>query len=410
MIDSTTVFTYIMATTNCYSHLGPIADDSILGLSTLFQKDPREEKANLTIGIFLDETGKLPLMKAVEIARNRLMDRREPHGYKPITGYPLFNQRIQELVFGTESEAVQSKRIFTAQGLGGTGSLHVGARFAQLSLGAKKGVASAPTWANHLMILKQAGYEVSQYPYFDPKTKGVDFAAMESYLKTLDPMTVVVLHACCHNPTGADLTKEEWQKVLEIVQERRLYPLLDIAYQGFGFGVDEDAYAPRLFAEAGIPFMVASSCSKNFGLYGERVGAIHFVTEDAHQADLVRMNLAPQIRGEYSNPPAFGAQVVAEILTDPELRQIWFDEVDGMRTRIRGMRELFAEKGREAGLDLDFATRQNGMFSFTGLTGEQMDLLMKDWGVYGVRNGRFCMAGLNNRNVDLVVRAIKAVS
>lgn len=399
-----------MSTSNCYSHLVPVADDSILGLSTLYQKDPREEKANLTIGIFLDETGKLPLMKAVEIARNRLMARRAPHGYSPITGLPLFNQRIQELVFGATSEAVQSKRIYTAQALGGTGALHVGARFAHLSLGAQVGTASSPTWANHLMILNQAGYKVSQYPYFDPSTKGVDFEAMASYLKTLEPMTVVILHACCHNPTGADLSKEEWQQVLEIVRERNLYPLLDIAYQGFGFGVDEDAYAPRLFVDAGIPFMVASSCSKNFGLYGERVGAIHFVTGNAQEADLVRMNLAPQIRGEYSNPPAFGGQVVAEILSDPELRQIWLDEVNGMRSRIRRMRELFAQKGQEAGLDLSFAIRQNGMFSFTGLTGEQMDLLMKDWGVYGVRNGRFCMAGLNDHNVDLVVRAIKGVS
>ncbi len=399
-----------MSTSNCYSHLVPVADDSILGLSTLYQKDPREEKANLTIGIFLDETGKLPLMKAVEIARNRLMARRAPHGYSPITGLPLFNQHIQELVFGATSEAVQSKRIYTAQALGGTGALHVGARFAHLSLGAQVGTASSPTWANHLMILNQAGYKVSQYPYFDPSTKGVDFEAMASCLKTLEPMTVVILHACCHNPTGADLSKEEWQQVLEIVRERNLYPLLDIAYQGFGFGVDEDAYAPRLFADAGIPFMVASSCSKNFGLYGERVGAIHFVTGNAQEADLVRMNLAPQIRGEYSNPPAFGGQVVAEILSDPELRQIWLDEVNGMRSRIRRMRELFAQKGQEAGLDLSFAIRQNGMFSFTGLTGEQMDLLMKDWGVYGVRNGRFCMAGLNDHNVDLVVRAIKGVS
>lgn len=399
-----------MSTANCYSHLGPVADDSILGLSALYQQDPREEKANLTIGIFLNEQGKLPLMKAVEAARTRLMDRHEPHGYKPITGLPLFNRHMQALVFGSESEAVRSGRILTVQSLGGTGALHVGTLFAARSLGAKQGVVSAPTWANHRLILRQAGYEVGQYPYFAPDTGTVDFEAMTTYLKTLAPMTVVILHACCHNPTGADLTKEQWQTVLEIVRERGLFPLLDIAYQGFGFGIEEDAYAPRLFAAAGIPFMVASSCSKNFGLYGERVGALHVITGNADETELVRQNLAQQIRGEYSNPPAFGSSVVAEILDDPELKQLWLSEVNGMRARIRAMRTLFADKGAEVGLDLSYAKHQNGMFSFTGLSGEQMDRLREDWGVYGVRNGRFCMAGLNEHNVDLVIRAIRAVS
>ncbi|EJW98484.1 aromatic-amino-acid aminotransferase, partial [gut metagenome] len=263
-----------MSTVNCYSQLESVPDDSIYGLNTLYQKDPRKEKANLTIGIFLNEEGKLPLMKAVQIAQNRLMDRHEPHGYIPIPGLPRFNQSIQALVFGADSEAVRSGRILTVQALGGTGALHVGALFAARSLGAKQGVVSAPTWANHLMILRQIGYEVAQYPYFDPQSGAVDFDSMTAYLKKLAPMTVVILHACCHNPTGADLTKEQWQIVLEIVRDRGLFPLLDIAYQGFGFGIDEDAYAPRLFAEARIPFMVASSCSKNFGLYGERVGAL----------------------------------------------------------------------------------------------------------------------------------------
>lgn len=384
-------------------------DDPILGLIELYKNDPRDTKVNLGVGVFLDEKGRLPLMKAVGAAEARLVERGAPHGYIPMSGLPGYCQRLQELVFGVDHEAVLAGRISTVQSMGGTGALHLASVFAHLHLGADKGVVSDPTWGNHITLFEHAGLRTSRYPYFDPETANVNFDGMMATLRGLEPKTVVLLHACCHNPTGVDLTPAQWEEVVNVVREHELLPLLDIAYQGFGTGLDEDAAVVRRFADAGLNFMVASSCSKNFGLYGERAGALHVVTTNAAEARIVTSILKSLVRAEYSNPPTHGAAVVAEILSDPALRQSWVDEVTAMRTRILSMRHRLEEEGTKLGADLSFATRQKGMFSFTGLNAEQMLVLRETYGVYGVKNGRICIAGINEDNVGYVAQALANV-
>lgn len=392
-----------------FSSLQPAPDDPILGLNELFKNDARAEKVNLGVGVFLNEEGKLPLMKAVAEAEKRLVDRGAPHGYIPMSGLPSYCSAIQKLVFGAESEPVLSGRICTIQSLGGTGALRLGSVFAHDVLGLKKAVVSDPTWGNHITLFKHAGLEVAKYPYYDKATGLVNFDGMKAALKALDAGTVVLLHACCHNPTGVDLTHEQWKEVVEIVKERDLFPFLDIAYQGFGSGLDEDAFAPRLLAAEGLTFMVASSCSKNFGLYGERTGGLHIVTPNAREAVVVQSIIKSIVRAEYSNPATHGAAAVSEILNDPELKAAWVDEVTGMRSRIHSMRTALTAAGEKLSVDLSFAARQAGMFSFTGLNADQMIALREKHGVYGVNNGRICVAGLNTKNVDYVAKAIADV-
>lgn len=384
-------------------------DDPILGLNVLYKQDTRDTKVNLGVGVFLDEEGQLPLMDAVGQAEARLVKRGAPHNYIPMSGLPAYCQSLQALVFGADNEAVLSGRIATIQSLGGTGALHLGAMFAHLLLNLNQAVVSNPTWGNHITLFEHAGFTVGKYPYFDPTTKAVDFEGLMASLQALEPGTVVLLHACCHNPTGVDLTYDQWTQVIEVLQARDLFPFLDIAYQGFGSGLDEDATAVRRLAAAGMTFMVASSCSKNFGLYGERTGALHVVTPNAKEAAVVTSILKSLVRAEYSNPPTHGAAVVAEILTDDALRQVWVNEVTTMRTRILAMRHRLKEEGDKLNADLSFATRQTGMFSFTGLNKDQMLALRETFGVYGVTNGRICIAGLNENNVSYVAKALAGV-
>ena len=384
-------------------------DDPILGLNELYKNDTRDTKVNLGVGVVLDEEGRLPLMNAVGQAEARLVERGAPHGYIPMSGLPAYCQAIQKLVFGADNEAVLTGRISTVQSMGGTGALHLGAMLAHLYLNLNNAVVSNPTWGNHITLFEHAGFTTGKYPYFDPTTSAVNFEGLLDTLKTLEAGTVVLLHACCHNPTGVDLTYDQWTQVIEVLQERDLFPFLDIAYQGFGSGLDEDATAVRRLVAAGMTFMVASSCSKNFGLYGERAGALHVVTPNAKEAAVVTSILKSLVRAEYSNPPTPGAAVVAEILTDDALRQAWVDEVTMMRTRILAMRQRLKEEGDKLGADLSFATRQTGMFSFTGLNKDQMLALRETFGVYGVTNGRICIAGLNEKNVSYVAKALAGV-
>lgn len=384
-------------------------DDPILGLNILYKQDTRDTKVNLGVGVFLDEEGRLPLMDAVGQAEAHLIERGAPHNYIPMSGLPTYCQSLQALVFGADNEPVLSGRIATIQSLGGTGALHLGAMFAHHLLNLNKAVVSNPTWGNHITLFEHAGFTVGKYPYFDPTTNAVDFEGLMASLQTLEPGTVVLLHACCHNPTGVDLTYDQWTQVIEVLQARDLFPFLDIAYQGFGSGLDEDATAVRRLATAGMTFMVASSCSKNFGLYGERTGALHVVTPNAKEATVVTSILKSLVRAEYSNPPTHGASVVAEILTDNALRQVWMNEVTMMHTRILAMRHRLKEEGDKLGADLSFATRQTGMFSFTGLNKDQMLTLRETFGVYGVTNGRICIAGLNENNVSYVAKALAGV-
>lgn len=392
-----------------FQHLDPMPDDPILGLNELFKTDERPEKVNLGVGCYLTEAGNLPLLDVVEEAETRLSEKKLPHGYMPMSGIPKFCEAVKHLVFGEASPAVVEGRITTIQTLGGTGALQLGAAFAHQYLGVAKAVVSDPTWGNHIAIFKGDGLTVSKYPYLNAAKDGVDFEAMLAALNEVEEGSLVLFHACCHNPTGVDLSHEEWRKVLEVVKARDLLPLLDMAYQGFGDGLEEDAFAMRLFAESGIRFMAATSCSKNFALYGERVGALHVVCGDKREAEVATSILKALVRAEYSNPPAHGANVVAEVLGDPELKKRWFKDVVEMHDRICEMRRALAEAGEAEGADLSFATKQKGMFSFTGLTPEEMDRLREEFAVYGVRNGRICVAGLNHRNVGYVAKAMAAV-
>ncbi len=395
-------------TQSLFSSLQALPDDPILGLNEEFKKDPRPNKVNLGVGVYLTEEGKLPLLKTVETAEQRLVARQTTHGYTPMSGNPLFCEALQHLVFG-ESVARTEKRIATIQTLGGTGALRLGAMLAHEALGASAGIVSNPTWGNHVSLFEHAGLAVSRYPYYDPAGHALNRDAFFSALEALAPKTVVLLHACCHNPTGVDLSHEDWTRVLEIVQERHLIPFMDMAYQGLGNGLDEDAFALRLFANAGVSLLAATSCSKNFGLYGERTGALHVVTGSSQEAAVIESILKSTVRKEYSNPPAHGGQIVAEILTNPELSAAWRAEVLEMRTRVRSMREALAKAGKDAGINLDFVVDQQGMFSFTGLKAEQMEKLRQDYAVYGINNGRICIAGLNHSNVSYVAESLAKV-
>lgn len=392
-----------------FAALAPMPDDPILGLVDLFKKDPRAEKVNLGVGVFLNEDGKLPLMACVEEAEKRLLARRQPRGYMPMSGMPQYCAAVQQLVFGKTNPAVLEGRISTIQTLGGTGALQLAAAFAHQFLAVNASVVSDPTWGNHIAILKADGLEVGKYPYLSADRASIDFEAFKASISALAPKTLVLMHGCCHNPTGLDFTQDQWREVAKIVVEKDLLPLLDMAYQGFGSGLEEDAFAIRLFTEEGITFMAATSCSKNFGLYGERVGALHIVTDSKKEADVVTSIMKRIVRQEYSNPPCHGGQIVAEVLGDEALQASWRAEVDGMRTRIRSMREALYEAGKAEGEDFSFSVKQHGMFSFTGLTAEEMDLLREKFGVYGVRNGRICIAGLNTKNVEYVAKSIAAV-
>lgn len=392
-----------------FSQLQPRPDDPILGLNELFQKDERPEKVNLTVGAYLTDAGVMPLLPTVEEATKRVLARREPHAYIPMSGLPAYNESVRRLLFGAERAPALSERTATVQTIGGTGALYLAALFAKNVLGVKLVVVSDPTWGNHIAIFKLAGLEVATYPYYNRTKGGLRFDGMRSALSSLPANTMVLIHACCHNPTGVDLPKDAWSEVVKIVKERNLVPLLDIAYQGLGDGLDEDGYAPRLFADEGVAALVAASSSKNFALYGQRAGALHVLTRSNEEKRTVESILKSLVRSTYSNPPKFAGAVVAEVLADPELEARWRKEVDEMRERMVLMRRLFAEAGERHGVDLSFVIGQKGMFSFTGFTKEMMAELREKYAVYGVANGRICVAGLNHGNVEYAAEAFAKV-
>jgi aromatic-amino-acid transaminase len=386
--------------------------DPILGLNEQFNADPNPAKVNLGVGVYFDANGKLPLLECVKTAENLMTEAPKARNYLPIDGIAAYDSAVQDLVFGADSPVRKSGRIATIQALGGTGGLKVGADFLKrLNPGAKV-LISDPSWENHRALFESAGFEVSTYPYYDARTLGLDMPGLLRTLESAAPGTVVVLHACCHNPTGVDIAAADWPRVIDAVRSRSLVPFLDMAYQGFGDGIEEDGAVVRMFLDAGIDFFVATSFSKSFSLYGERVGALSIVCESKSEAERVLSQLKRVIRTNYSNPPTHGAEVVTMVLKTPQLRALWESELASMRDRIKQMRSLLQQKLAAAGLkhDTSFITRQRGMFSYSGLGKEQMQRLRSEFGVYGVDSGRICVAALNERNIDAVVHAIAAVS
>jgi aromatic-amino-acid transaminase len=385
--------------------------DPILGLTEQFNADPNPAKVNLGVGVYYDDNGKLPLLQCVAEAEKRMMATPSPRGYLPIDGIAAYDKAVQGLVFGADSDAVKGARVATVQGIGGTGGLKIGADFLKRMNAGAKVLISDPSWENHRALFTNAGFPVETYPYYDAAQRGVNFAAMRAALEAAPAGTVVVLHACCHNPTGYDLTPAQWDEVVAVVKARGLVAFLDMAYQGFGDGIAEDGAVVAKFLGAGIDFFVSTSFSKSFSLYGERVGALSVVCASKDEAQRVLSQLKIVIRTNYSNPPIHGAQVVATVLSTPELRKLWEEELAGMRMRIRSMRQTLVEKLAAAGVkqDMSFVTRQQGMFSYSGLTKDQMVRLRNEFGVYGVDSGRICVAALNTRNIEAVCKAIAAV-
>ena len=385
--------------------------DPILGLNEAFNADTRANKVNLGVGVYSDESGKVPLLRAVQAAEEARVAEHAARAYLPIDGLAPYDQAVQNLLFGADSALLSSGRIITAQALGGTGALKLGADFLYRLTGKRTVAISNPSWENHRALFEAAGYDVVDYTYFDPATNGLNLSGMLADLEALAEGTVVILHACCHNPTGVDLSLADWAKVIDVVGRRQLVPFLDIAYQGFGENLEDDAVAVRLFAESGLPFLVASSFSKSFSLYGERVGALTMVTASKEETAPVLSQLKRVIRTNYSNPPTHGAKVVAAVLTNPELYALWEEELAEMRDRIRDMRAALVQKLQEAGVeqDVSFIQRQRGMFSFSGLSKEQVARLADEFGIYAVGSGRICVAALNNSNIDAVAQAMAAV-
>ena len=385
--------------------------DPILGLTEAFVADDRAGKVNLGVGVYLGEDGRIPLLRCVRTAEARLAEHPAPRGYLPIDGMPAYTKAVRELVFGADAEPVTSERVVTVQGLGGTGALRIGAEFLRRTAARPTALISDPSWENHQALFSRAGYEVRSYRYYAPASGGVDVAGMVADLAAAEPGTVVVLHACCHNPTGYDLTGDDWERVAEVVAARGLVPFLDLAYQGFSEGIEADAAVVRRFASLGVPLLVASSFSKSFSLYGERVGGLSVVAADAEEAARVRSQLKVTIRTTYSNPPTHGAAVVSAVLGDPALRRQWEDELEGMRLRIRAMRSALVDALAAAGAQRDFGfiAGQVGMFSYCGLSAEQMQRLRAEHAVYGTDAGRICVAALNPANVERVAQAIASV-
>ncbi len=386
--------------------------DPILGLNEQFAADANPAKVNLGVGVYYDDAGKLPLLKCVQEAEKLLMEAPKPRGYLPIDGIAAYDKAVQGLVFGADSAIVKAGRVATVQALGGTGGLKIGADFLKRINPAAKVLISDPSWENHRALFESAGFVVESYPYYDAAKRGVNFDAMLAALKAAPAGTVVVLHACCHNPTGYDITPAQWEQVVAAVKAGRLVAFLDMAYQGFGDGIAEDGAVIGQFVDSGLDFFVSTSFSKSFSLYGERVGALSVACESKDEADRVLSQLKRVIRTNYSNPPTHGATVVATVLNTPALRAMWEDELAGMRVRIQQMREALQQKLTAAGLKQDFSyiTRQKGMFSYSGLNKEQMQRLRGEFGIYGVDSGRICVAALNSRNIDAVVAAIAKVS
>ena len=385
--------------------------DPILGLNEAFNADTRATKVNLGVGVYCDDSGKIPLLAAVRAAEKARLEALPSRGYQPIEGPASYNQAVQNLLFGAGSELIKDGRVVTVEALGGTGALKVGADYLKRLLPTAKVVISDPSWENHRALFESAGFAVDNYPYYDATTKGVNFAGMKTCLAGLPAGTIVVLHACCHNPTGADLSEVQWKEVVEVIRARGLVAFIDMAYQGFAEGIEPDALALKLFAASGLQFFVSSSFSKSFSLYGERVGALSIVTASKDESARVLSQVKRVVRTNYSNPPTHGGAVVAAVLSSPELRKQWEVELAGMRERIRAMRTGLVDKLKARGVrqDFSFVTQQRGMFSYTGLSAEQVERLKTEFGIYAVSTGRICLAALNSRNIDYTADAIAAI-
>ena len=385
--------------------------DPILGLNEAFNADARATKVNLGVGVYFDDNGKIPLLAAVKAAEDARLKAAPPRGYQPIEGPAAYNNAVQCLLLGKDSPLIANGQVVTAQALGGTGALKIGADYLKRLNPNAKVYISDPSWENHRALFESAGFVVENYTYYDATTRGVNFDGMKASLKAMAPGSVVVLHACCHNPTGADLSDAQWADVVELCKAGGLVPFLDMAYQGFAEGIEADAVAVRAFSASGLQFFASSSFSKNFSLYGERVGALSIVTASKEEAGRVMSQVKRVIRTNYSNPPIHGGALVAAVLASPELRAQWEQELAGMRDRIRAMRTGLVDAIKAAGVkqDFSFVVKQRGMFSYTGLTAAQVEVLKNDFGIYAVSTGRICLAALNTKNIGYVAEAIAKV-
>ncbi len=394
-----------------FEHVDAYAGDPILSLNEAFQKDPRAGKINLSIGIYFDDDGRIPMLPSVRAAELAVVEAAGARPYLPMEGAANFRSAVQALLFGADHPAIAAGRIATIQGVGSSGGLKVGADLLKRYFPDSKIYLSDPTWDNHRAVFEGSGHTCESYPYYDAATGGLKFDELVAFFKALPSRSVVVMHACCHNPTGVDLTQDQWRALVPVIRERELLPFLDLAYQGYGDGLVEDAFAPRLLADEGLSFLIANSFSKSMSLYGERCGGLSVVCPDADQAARVLGQMKFMIRRNYSNPPMHGGQVVAKVLTDPTLRAMWEAEVTEMRSRIQAMRKQLHDvlATKLPGRDFSYFLTQRGMFSYTGLTAEQADRLKNEFGVYILRSGRMCVAGLNTRNVNATAEAMAAV-
>ena len=398
------------APASIFSAIAMAPRDPILGITEAFNADTNPAKINLGVGVYYDDNGKVPLLECVQKAEAKLMEQPTPRTYLPIEGLGAYDKAVQELVFGADSAVIQEKRAVTVQALGGTGALKIGADFLKRFSPDSQVYISDPSWENHRALFESAGFTVNNYAYYDPATHGVNFPGMLAALKAMPEGSIVVLHACCHNPTGAELNADQWGQVIQVVRENNLIPFLDMAYQGFGDGIAEDGAVVRRFTETAGPLLVSNSFSKSFSLYGERVGALSVVAATAEEAARLLSQLKRIVRTNYSNPPTHGGKVVATVLSTPELRQLWEDELAGMRVRIKQMRDELVKKLAEQapGKDFAFVREQVGMFSYSGLTKDQVEKLRAE-SIYAVDTGRICVAALNSKNIDRVVDAIAKV-
>ena len=382
--------------------------DPILGITETFRADSNPKKTNLGVGIYYDDNGKVPVLKCALEAEKQIALEGSPHTYLPIDGIAVYDSAVQKLIFGENSAPVKEKRISTVQSLGGTGALKIGADFLKRFSPNSEVWISDPSWQNHYALFDYAGFKIHSYPYYDEATHGVNFKGMVDTFSSLPAGSIVLLHACCHNPTGADLTDEQWDQIIDIVKSNQLIPFLDMAYQGFSEGINEDGRIVRRFAETYAPVFVSNSFSKSFSLYGERVGAFSLVASNADESARILSQLKRVIRTNYSNPPIYGAKIVSTVLSNPSLHKMWENELASMRNRIHLMRHQLANKltAKKPDLDFSFITRQAGMFSYSGLTPEQVRRLKNEFSIYIVETGRICIAALNSHNIDYVVDAI----
>jgi aromatic-amino-acid transaminase len=385
--------------------------DPILGLNEQFAADTNPNKVNLGVGVYFDDNGKLPLLQCVQAAEKAMMDKPTARGYLPIDGIAAYDAAVKSLVFGADSEPVKSGRVATVQGIGGTGGLKIGADFLKKLNPNAKLMISDPSWENHRALFTSAGFTVESYRYYDAAKRGINFDGMLADISAAPAGTIILLHACCHNPTGYDISAAEWDLVIATLKAKNLVPFLDMAYQGFGHGIQEDGAVIGKFVAAGLDFFVSTSFSKSFSLYGERVGALSVLCESKDEAARVLSQLKIVIRTNYSNPPTHGGAVVAAVLGNPELRTLWEKELSEMRVRIKQMRQKLVDGLKAAGVkqDMSFITTQIGMFSYSGLSKDQMVRLRSEFGVYGTDTGRMCVAALNSKNIDYVCQAIAKV-